>query len=634
METRPEMDRLAKQPLLRLSRNIFGALLLLISGFHFGAHANDSTTASECIDWATKRVQLGREDKYRILVDKVWSRSNDWVLTEEHFREIREAGYNVVSPRMGADDTERVRRDAAMAAENGLFYMAWMRGTKKPASGPKLVWEQGLVQNLCSPNSDELWGWLTNEILQHVRLSAEHPSFIGTFLDFENYEPDFPQIDRPHCYPISYDEKILAEFAASEAIEIPDVSPQARAPWLNERGLHEDFREFQIESWRQRCRDLRLRIDEINPDFQLIIYPPMGTDFIEEAVYPEWGTVKAPIILAEYWTYGRRGWIDHAEALKKNRHTLVERMAFVRNRGVHHHYLGGVDPMVTGADPEFTGKNAAMIAEISDGYWNFYEGPTLGQEDHAAYLDWLEKANADIASGSYELYWRPRETPDLRSTAVVFDPEDGRKKIAQWGLDWMIHHQIYLTGKNRSYALKGPAFDHMKQFDAVILNDYRLPTDDPFTQDLRTYVENGGGLLLLEDMAWEFAKLFPEIAGTPESREELEEGRYALCDNLSVRDGFAPFDSLESKGELNLSVPRHVVLQAGPDGKVLMENCFSDPVCIVGDVGKGRVAFFGADYGKESGVALDGREHDLFMALLGWVAADLPLPIKSEGNTE
>ena len=91
----------------------------------------------------------------------------------------------------------------------------------------------------------------------------------------------------------------------------------------------------------------------------------MGTDFIEEAIYPEWGTREAPLILAEYWTYGRKGWISHDEAMKKNRHILVDRMAFVRNRGVCHHYIGGVDPMVTGADPEFTAKNAAMIAEIS-----------------------------------------------------------------------------------------------------------------------------------------------------------------------------------------------------------------------------------------------------------------------------
>ncbi|MCA9449349.1 MAG: hypothetical protein KC931_19675, partial [Candidatus Omnitrophica bacterium] len=308
------------------------------------------------------------------------------------------------------------------------------------------------------------------------------------------------------------------------------------------------------------------------------------------------------------------------EAMKKNRHILVERMAFVRNRGVCHHYIGGVDPMVTGADPEFTAKNAAMIAEISDGYWNFYEGPTYGDPDHDLYLDWLKKANADIISGSYELYWGERETPDLRSPAVIFDPSDPRKKIAQWGLDWMIHHQIYLDGK-LAYALKGPAYDYLKQFDAIVLNDYRLPTDDPYTQDLRTYVENGGGLVLLYEMAWEFAPLFPEIAKRAEPHDEVEEGRYVGCNNLMVTKDFEGFQGIDVNGELPLSSPKHVILEPGPEGQVFMENCFSDAVCIVGQVGKGRVVFFGGNYHRgEFEGDLKGLEHDIFMALIDWAA--------------
>ena len=32
---------------------------------------------------------------------------------------------------------------------------------------------------------------------------------------------------------------------------------------------------------------------------------------------------------------------------------------------------GGIDPAVRGADPEFSGKNAVAISEVTDGYWIF-----------------------------------------------------------------------------------------------------------------------------------------------------------------------------------------------------------------------------------------------------------------------
>jgi hypothetical protein len=90
----------------------------------------------------------------------------------------------------------------------------------------------------------------------------------------------------------------------------------------------------------------------------------------------------------------------------------------VRARGIPFLYMGGIDPLVRGADPEFCGKNAVMVSEVSDGYWIFYEGPTYGKPDHEAYWRWLTWANRAIAAGRFEVQREPRETPEpFRATS-------------------------------------------------------------------------------------------------------------------------------------------------------------------------------------------------------------------------
>ncbi|MEA3367797.1 MAG: hypothetical protein U9R68_06770, partial [Planctomycetota bacterium] len=86
--------------------------------------------------------------------------------------------------------------------------------------------------------------------------------------------------------------------------------------------------------------------------------------------------------------------------------------------GIHFLYAGGIDPAVRGAEPEFSGKNADIIAQATDGYWVFYEGPEYAyqgpdpQKDHRAYFRWFGRANRDIAAGRFRLWQEPRESPD------------------------------------------------------------------------------------------------------------------------------------------------------------------------------------------------------------------------------
>jgi hypothetical protein len=368
-------------------------------------------------DWQEKRNALGDTDKFRVLVDKVLSRSNDWVLTESHVREIKEAGFNVVVPRIGGTDMDRVRRVANMAGKHGLFYMAWMRGTLATRMGPRVVWENGVTQDLYSPNTDELWDWMTENILGHARIAVQNPAVVGTFLDFENYAPQRVR----NCYFLSYDDRILREFAQASGLTLPALEPAQRKRWLVDNRHHEAFERFQIESWRMRCRELRRKIDAVNPNHQLIVYP-IGTLFLDEAIYPTWPTEKSPLVIADHTTYGRRGELPHFKALLANRTRLRENRDAAQAHNVPLLYMGGIDPVVQGADPEFCGKNAVMIAEVTNGYWVFYEGPEY-EGTHPAYFKWFTWANRAIVNGDVELWKQPRQEPDpaLQAEREILD---------------------------------------------------------------------------------------------------------------------------------------------------------------------------------------------------------------------
>jgi len=364
---------------------------------------------------AAERDELGRTEKLRVLVDKVIHYATD---DEGVVREVAAAGFNVVTPREGGGNLAGVQRVAELAAKYGIYHMPWMRGTltanEDVPEQEKLVWAGGHVSNLYSPNSDGLWDWMSELIVGYANISAQQPALIGVFLDYENY--DRPAVN--NAYYLSYDSKIMGEFAAAQGLELPELAPEERFPWLKDHGLHEEFNEFQVAHWRQRCRTLRKAVDAINPKFRFCVYPAPGTKFIREAICAEWGTAQAPLILADAVTYGRGGWgLSHRSALLSNRGALLNRRAQVQQDSIPFMYMGGLDPVCAGADPEFLGRSAVMSAEATDGYWVFYEGPAY-DGDHPAYFNWFTRANQAITEGNYDFWREPRETPDIDSATA------------------------------------------------------------------------------------------------------------------------------------------------------------------------------------------------------------------------
>jgi len=563
------------------------------------------------------RSALGRKDKYRVLVDKVISPTNKWVFTAEHMKEIKDAGFNVCCPRIGGDNLERARRQVALAKDQGLFYMAWMRGTRTAKAEPKLVWQTGHTQNLCSPNSDELWDWMTNLIVGHARLSVEFPNFIGSFLDYENYAPN----KRGNCYALSYDEKIMAEFAASRDIQLPKLTPARRYPWLKEKGLHDEFAKFQIDSWRQRCRKLRKQVDEINPAFQFIVYPAPGTLFMREAIWTEWATAKAPLILADACTYGRPSFfLDQTASLAGNRLKLTRNMQSVVPSGIPFLYTGGIDPVCRGADPEFCGKNAVMISEVTHGYWVFYEGPKY-HKDHPHYFEWFKRANDDIAAGRFKLHLQKREEPDFaEKDAAAVKSKSGKPLVALFSVKNRLHNDIEKAGVYEPDDLKAISTQYLLSFKVIVLQNFNaaLPADSDFWKNMRRYVEDGGGLFIVHDTGWFMGDAFPEIATKAIPKNNVEAGRHVAECDLVVAARHVSIGNLEPGTRYRPEFRDHMIFKPGPKGTVLIRNEFGDPVYVIGQCGKGRVAFSGSYYAYSK--LLQGAERTAFFSILDWLA--------------
>src|ERR1041385_2305458 len=178
-----------------------------------------------------------RAEKLRILVDKVMQEHEGWVTKEWMVKEAAEAGFNVYSPRRGFDKLDEVNQDAKWCQKYDIAYMPWMRGTRvasmnSEADGKRYVPADGQEQPLYSPNSDELWEWMSHYILAYAKLSVKNKSLMGVFLDFENYVPKVKGQVKGHCYELSYDDGIFYKFAKDKKIKVPALPLDKRDAWL------------------------------------------------------------------------------------------------------------------------------------------------------------------------------------------------------------------------------------------------------------------------------------------------------------------------------------------------------------------------------------------------------------------
>lgn len=590
------------------ARGLIGAALLSVGMLSFPVEAQPALPAEPV-------------DKLRVLVDKVLMADNNWVMTDAHVAEIANAGFNVVSPRRGNKDIDEVRRIAKLARTHGIRHLPWMRGTLlvpedlPDDSDVRLVWADGTQQDLYSPNAEELWDWMSQQILAFARVSVEEPALMGVFLDFENYAPR----SQSNAYPLSYDTRILDSFSQAKSLEIPTLAPAERKRWLEDNLQHEAFTEFQVESWRLRCRQLRQAVDEINPTFQFCVYPAPGTFFVERAVWPEWTSTQAPLILADGTTYGRpAALVPHEQALVANRRRIEPRPQRVTVEPFH--YLGGINPLIEGADPEFSAKNAVMLADATDGYWVFYEGPEYSGS-HSDYFDWFRWANQAIVEARFEAQHEPRQTAEPWNTTSV-QSKTTRPQVAVYGMKPRMVQLLESTGKYELHELSGLSAEYLRSFDVVVLQNFNvgLEFEHEWVQALRAFVLDGGGLMLTHDTGWFMASPFPEIAVRDVPTQRVESVRHVVETDLQVVHEHAAVSGLQQGMRFATEFRDHMIFRAGALGTVVIENMFENPVYIVGERDDGRVAFSGSYYGYTQ--PLMATERAAFLACIAWLAGD------------
>ena len=570
------------------------------------------------------RAELGKSVKLRILVDKVMQPEAGWHTEEWMVAEAAAAGFNVWSPRLGNDDLDEVRHVTEWCRAHDIFHIPWMRGTLTAPDGPeadgkRVVWASGSEQPLWSPNSDELWNWMTGRILAYAHMAAADNTLIGVFLDYENYATG---IGGGNLYDLSYDDLILGAFARGRGIDLPDLELAARKPWLEAQGLLEDFSEYQIGHWRQRCLRLRQAVRAVAPDFQFCIYPAPGTLFMTAATYQEWATEEAPLILADASIYGRPGtWAGHAEALQVNHDKLAERRAWaLALPGGPYMYAGGLDPVVKGADPEFTGRNAVLSAATTDGYWVFYEGPTYNGT-HRTYFDWFTRANAAIDAADWAFWQAPRETPDTFGLTELVTATD-RPQLLWFDNRMHLANTIAAMDLFETHEMAGNALSYLAGADVIVLQNFNedFGPEHPFVQALRQYVAEGGGLLLAHDSGWFLSSPVPEVATRAVPTRSVEADRHVVNVDLVTGDADAALGDAPTQTRFGTEFYDHMIFAPGEDGRVIVRNTFGDPVYVAGEYGKGRVVFSGCYYGY--GRPLEGVEQQVLEGALRWLAGN------------
>jgi len=155
----------------------------------------------------------------------------------------------------------------------------------------------------------------------------------------------------------------------------------------------------------------------------------------------------------------------------------------------------------------------------------------------------------------------------------------------------------------------------------VILQNYNVAqaADEPFSRALRAYVEQGGGLILAHDTAWFMESPFPEIATRGYPQHKVEAQRHVVDTNLKVACEHPALAGLTTGTEFPTEFRDHMIFRPGPKGVTVITNTLGDPVYVLGEVGKGRVAFVGPYHGYKQ--QLSGVERQAFLGVTKWLGS-------------
>ncbi len=168
--------------------------------------------------------------------------------------------------------------------------------------------------------------------------------------------------------------------------------------------------------------------------------------------------------------------------------------------------------------------------------------------------------------------------------------------------------------------------DSLNAFDLLIFNATKTVDDTgvDWREELRAFVERGGRILFTHNACGgriqniDFDRsVFPEILGGVGGRvlTKSEEKRQVVLNKAAM----AEFDTYELAAKVRHSYDDQLTLKPADGGEVLAVNADGDPLLVVGEFGKGKVAFMGTLPGlnaSDSEVEITGGEFKLLLWIL------------------
>ena len=192
-------------------------------------------------------------------------------------------------------------------------------------------------------------------------------------------------------------------------------------------------------------------------------------------------------------------------------------------------------------------------------------------------------------------------------------------QVGVYGLKPAMVELLDAAGEFEVHELHGMSPTYLKQFDVVVLQNFNVAgdRDHPFVVALRDFVTQGGGLMLAHDTAWFLASPIPEVASRGLPENNVEATRHVVDTQLNIVVSH-PATGVAEGTDFTTEFRDHMIFRPGPQGRVVVENRFGEPVYVVGEFGKGHVLFSGSYYGYTRPIT--GHERTVFLAGMRWLA--------------
>jgi hypothetical protein len=538
------------------------------------------------------------------------------------YKMLNDDGFNVIGvpgtstytpPRDLQSRVERFIRtgETAMKYPGMMIYpkmtMCWKYPMDAKDKFSKMVWYSGYQQHMVCPVDENYWNErIFPYCLAYAKASKKVPVF-AIMMDWEIY-PDLTKGKKFRgVYGICYCDNCWKRFEQKTGIKLPDLPFKKRNQYLIKNNLRLKYSDVFYARLRSLAGKLRQETDKINPKLSYWLIPAMSGAFLTE-LGKTLSSSQAPIVVSDEDTYGKPSLaLSDSEGVKSVVGIVKHDIDYLNKLKVPYIYLAAI---MGDQNPKFHGRQAIEMAKLCDGIW-VWELSSEKSYKHGRknLMKYLSQANREIRNGTFKI---PNDWLKENSGNTVKIPE-GKKGV---GISGMKLDILKYPAEAYPYQLNQLTPGSLTDTRLVILQNFnaKLDKDSPVVKQLRSYVKNGGRLLLTHDTGFFMASPFPEIVKGYFLPEERGDVRHILDTKLNVvPNKIVP----EFAGKtFQASFNDHLVFTPGKAGQVLIKNKYGHPVVVAGTFGKGKVVFSGCYYKR---IKKDSTELKLTEAIINWL---------------